>query len=86
MLDNQAVQETTVSPMLVDRLARECQTSGYPPHVGVNSLMTAAGEIVRQCFHNGPDAQKILGRHLKAAADEIETLDGFAVVPPAMVN
>ena len=39
--DKQAVAETLVWPMLVDRLTNECVKSGYPPNVGVNSLMTA---------------------------------------------
>jgi hypothetical protein len=82
--DRQVAEETLVSPMLVDRLVRECQISGYKPNIGINSLMTAAGYIVRVCF--GEEAQMILGKHTKAAADEIEMLDGFADLDPAMVN
>ena len=87
--DKQAVQETLVSPILVDRLTNECVKSGYPPNVGVNSLMTTAGEIVRQCFYDGPEAAEIFRRHLKAAADEMEDLlaESFAgSAPGEMVN
>jgi hypothetical protein len=88
MQDQQAVKQTAVSPMLANRLLQQCQGSGYEPHVGVNSLMTAAGSILRQCYPQGEEAQQILGRHLKAAADEVYALmEGFYTAPgPEMVN
>jgi hypothetical protein len=86
--DRQEAEMTLVSRMLVGKLVKQCVDSGYQPNVGVNSLMTAAGYIVRECFSQGEEAQKILGKHLKAAADEIESRlpESFASAIPEMVN
>jgi hypothetical protein len=84
--DRQAAEETLVSPMLVDRLIDQCVNSGYAPNIGINSLMSAAGMLVVQCLPQGLKADEILRKHLQAAADEIETLDGYMPKPAAMVN